>query len=350
MLMKNDIPLVSIVAVCYNHENYLVETLDSILNQSYPNIELIIIDDCSKDNSVKKIEDWLQTNNTDCKFIARKENIGLCQNLNDAIKISTGVYYQSIACDDVILHNKIEEQVNFLEKEGEDVMLVCSNFSTIDDQSKIIKAANFNEEFIFPKDVFSSLLEKYMGYNIIIHSPTVLMRKSIFDIVGLYKEDLKQEDFYMWLLISSKYQIKFIDQVLVQYRELDTSLSKEFKFGNASYYERTKVISLFYNLKGKQLKSISEFQVKQIKRILQHGIKTNDEESLNIGLRLYGELHHFYSSLEIDKLLYEVYQFSPRLFNDWAKKVKFKFEKSKYQLLYKTMELSIFKRTNSDTK
>ena len=79
-------PLVSIVALCYNHESYLKETLDSILNQTYKNIQLIIIDDCSKDNSISLIKNWIHKNKVECVFIAHKENRGVCKSLMNLYK------------------------------------------------------------------------------------------------------------------------------------------------------------------------------------------------------------------------------------------------------------------------
>ena len=90
--MKDNFPLVSIVAICYNHEKFVKETLDSILHQTYSNIQLIIIDDCSQDNSVSEIKNWIKMNSVDCVFIERTENSGLCKNLNEGIVVSKGKY------------------------------------------------------------------------------------------------------------------------------------------------------------------------------------------------------------------------------------------------------------------
>ena len=69
--------LVSVIAVCYNHERYLEETLDSIIAQHCPEMQLIIIDDCSRDNSVAKIKNWIYRTKIDCMFINRFNCINL---------------------------------------------------------------------------------------------------------------------------------------------------------------------------------------------------------------------------------------------------------------------------------
>ena len=99
-------PLVSIIALCYNQEEFLCETLESIKAQTYKNLELIIIDDCSTDQSVKKIESWIKANNHNCNFITNKENLGLVKSLNIAVKKCKGKYYSLIACDDIYLPKK----------------------------------------------------------------------------------------------------------------------------------------------------------------------------------------------------------------------------------------------------
>tara|TARA_R110001583_G_scaffold145875_1_gene297896 strand:- start:19933 stop:20988 length:1056 start_codon:yes stop_codon:yes gene_type:complete len=344
--MKDNLPLVSILAICYNHEKYVIETLDSILHQTYSNIQLIIIDDCSHDNSVNEIENWIKLNSVDCLFIARTENLGLCKNLNEGIQLCEGEYYQSIACDDILELQKIEKQVAFFKNEPDDVMVVCSNFSTIDKNGIVISDTYFKEDFMFPKDVFSTLLSKYMGYQIIVHSPTVLLKRNVFDTVGMYDDSLHQEDFYMWLLISSKFSIGYLNEVFAKYRVLDTSLSKQFKFGGPFFYERSKVIAKFYNSQGEQLDAVINFQLKQVKRILNEGIITKNINTIINGLGIYSGMAPFYnkSSFSIDKNLFEIYLAYPKIFKNWEKNTNFKFVKNKYQLVYRLGIAPIFKR------
>ncbi|WP_303813338.1 glycosyltransferase family A protein, partial [Apibacter mensalis] len=95
--MDKELPLVSIVAINYNNSKHLVETLDSIDQQTYKNIELIIVDDCSTDDSVKKIDQWLLTYNKPFQFIKHIENKGICKTINDGYKVAKGKYISSIA-------------------------------------------------------------------------------------------------------------------------------------------------------------------------------------------------------------------------------------------------------------
>lgn len=87
-------PLVSVICLSYNHEAYVVEALDSVINQTYPNIELLIADDCSTDNSVSVIQDWLQ-NHPNVYFSANEKNLGNTKTFNQlAKKIKRRIHYR----------------------------------------------------------------------------------------------------------------------------------------------------------------------------------------------------------------------------------------------------------------
>ena len=111
-------PLVSVVVPCYNHERYVKECIQSIIDQSYKNIELIVIDDGSKDASVAVIEGLrgaCEERFTRFEFSAR-ENRGLCNTLNQALDWCQGEYFAAIASDDQWLPFKTEKQVEYLEE------------------------------------------------------------------------------------------------------------------------------------------------------------------------------------------------------------------------------------------
>ena len=111
-------PLVSVVIPCYNHENFVQDCIKSVIDQTYENIELIIIDDGSKDGSVQKIQEMsaaCQKRFTRFEFRYRP-NKGLSETLNEALEWCEGLYLSPIASDDQMLKQKIQLQVNFLEK------------------------------------------------------------------------------------------------------------------------------------------------------------------------------------------------------------------------------------------
>ncbi len=223
-MKPESIPLVSVVAVCFNHSKFVKETLNSIIQQTYKDIQLIILDDQSSDGSVGVINDWISETGVGCKFIAHSVNKGLCATLNEALTYCQGEYLQLIACDDVLHPEKIELQVKELEWDS-GIALVCSDFSSIDEKGDLISEFHYARDYQFPADPFIAILDGSAGYKRVIHSPTVLLRKEVVDDIGGWDENLLQEDFYMWMHITFRHKVVFMHQVLVKYRVLASSLS-----------------------------------------------------------------------------------------------------------------------------
>lgn len=112
-------PLVTISTSCYNHEKYLPDYFESVNSQTYKNIELIIIDDASKDNSQKIIENYLpelKKRFTRVVYIPRNKNVGLVRNCNEGLDLAQGEYIIGFASDDIMLSTRVEENVKFLEE------------------------------------------------------------------------------------------------------------------------------------------------------------------------------------------------------------------------------------------
>ena len=123
-------PLVSIVTPNYNCEKYISETINSVLNQTYKNWEMIIVDDCSSDNSIKIIEDYIKKDSR-IKLIKMKKNSGAALCRNKAIEVSNGKYLAYLDSDDLWLEKKLEKQISYMEKENVD--FTYSEYSHIDE-------------------------------------------------------------------------------------------------------------------------------------------------------------------------------------------------------------------------
>ena len=116
--MSDSLPLVSVGIASYNNGKYIVETLDAILGQTYQNIELIIVDDCSKDDSVSVINDWIQHKRerfTEVRFMVNDQNKGICYSCNRLLKNAKGKYFSLNGSDDIMLKNRIEENIKIFE-------------------------------------------------------------------------------------------------------------------------------------------------------------------------------------------------------------------------------------------
>ena len=108
-------PLVTIICLSYNHEKFVIESLNSVINQNYAPIELLIVDDFSTDNSKVVIENWL-VQHPQVLFIVNTTNLGNTKSFNNVLKLAKGDYIIDLAADDVLLPNGIEMQVNAFQK------------------------------------------------------------------------------------------------------------------------------------------------------------------------------------------------------------------------------------------
>lgn len=208
-MSEDNLPLVTVIVPCYNHEKYVEICLDSIFRQTYKNIEVIVVDDCSPDNSVEVIRKLQQK--YDFKFIEHKENWGLTKTLNDTIyNYATGKYIKCIASDDYLTDNCIEVLTQKIEYLGHDYAMVYGLAKTFgyDDSQKIKFGHNMGLEYQSLRSLFMSNM---------VPASSVLFSKEYFYDVGGFDSSLFIEDYYLWLLFAANYKIAFINQVVSYY-------------------------------------------------------------------------------------------------------------------------------------
>jgi alpha-1,3-rhamnosyltransferase len=216
-------PLISIFTPVYNHEEYLDDYFRSIIKQTYKNIELILIDDASTDNSLMVIEKWLpklEERFENLTFISRKENKGLIFNCNESIALANGKYFTGFASDDVMLESNIEEKVTFLERNTEKAM-VCSDVYYGNNLSS--KKYTINN----PKTFENNIFQKLINNGNMIFAPSVVLRKKVLEEIGGYNNKYTFEDYPTWLEITYRYKIGYIRKPLVFYRLSPYSLSRD---------------------------------------------------------------------------------------------------------------------------
>lgn len=203
--------LISVIVPCYNHEKFITQCIESIVNQSYENFELIVIDDGSTDNSPAILRELQEQYNFTLEI---QENIGVANTFNKGIqKYAKGKYIAICASDDYWFLDKLQKQVDFMESNPEcgmcfgKVIVVDENDNERKDSTK---AANKN---LKSGHVFKDILL------INFHPPVNnFYRRAIFDKIGYYRKDIWTEDFYMNLQISKNYPLGFIDDYLSYYR------------------------------------------------------------------------------------------------------------------------------------
>lgn len=222
--MATSAPLVTVVALCYNHEKYVIETVASIVQQQYEPIEFIIIDDASKDASVSVIQNYIQQHNIQCKLIVHEQNMGICKSLNESLQYATGKYYKVIACDDILLPHCIETLVHTLETDIGGSVMAYADVTPINEHGELFGKTPFEERgWLVDSDVPSGNLFVQLAKLCFIPAPSVLMKTAIVRELK-FDESLLFEDWDMWLRVAKKYSIKGIAQSVVKYRIHNNSM------------------------------------------------------------------------------------------------------------------------------
>lgn len=193
--------LVSVIMSVYNGEKNLEESINSILTQSHKNIEFLIIDDCSQDNT-KKILQKYNKNYNNIKIFKNDKNLGLTLSLNKLLKISKGEYIARQDADDISLGNRIEKQLTALTRYKLDF---CSSRARIKQNNRIIPGFSF----YLPKKI----ILKYK--NPFIHG-TLLIKKHIIESIGYYDPRYYYAQDYKLMkdLIDKKYKFRVLKEPL----------------------------------------------------------------------------------------------------------------------------------------
>lgn len=208
-------PLISVILPVYNAEKYIKESIDSILNQTYNNFELIIINDGSRDNSAEIIKLY-----SDQRIrYYEQQNQGLAKTLNTALSYAKGKYIARQDNDDISLPDRFEKQINFLEHNPE--IAILGSWAEIIDENGL-KTGRFHHH---P----TSSLELRFGLvfdNPFVHS-SIMARKDVIEETGMYYlENDYFEDHNLWSRISYYHQVNNLNEDLLLYREVNTGISK----------------------------------------------------------------------------------------------------------------------------
>ena len=209
-MVNNSPPDISVIMPVYNSSKYLEESIESILNQTFDNFELIIVYDKSKDNSKEIIEKYMKTDNR-IILIENEIKSGISNALNKGLEISKGKYIARIDSDDISLPNRLEREYLFLEN-NKDYFLVGSNGIRIDEQGKYL------EDIIYEEDPSINMSKE----NHIIHSSIMFRNTGIrYGANLLYAEDY---DFYLRAL-NMGLKLGNMPEVLVKYRMNSSSIT-----------------------------------------------------------------------------------------------------------------------------
>jgi GT2 family glycosyltransferase len=241
--------IVSVIVVSYNSSPFIQETLESIYGQTWKQIELIITDDCSSDDTVEKCLAWAACNSDRFKTIniLRSEiNTGVAANANRGLMVATSKWIKFIAADDILLPDCIEQNLKYLGDHHE-IKILFSKVS--------IFADNFSQENLLgtteddsddPRSIMYPNRNSQSQHNMLLvcdrihYTPSLFIDRSTLLSVGGYDEDLRlMEDYPLWLkLTKAGYRLYFMNATTVNYRRHQKALNnrKESFIVNPNYF------------------------------------------------------------------------------------------------------------------
>lgn len=205
--------LISIIIPYYNKKNFIKKTINSILNQTYKNFEILIVyDDTNK--SDLKIINKIKKKDKRIRIIINQKNIGAGESRNKGIKSSRGKFIAFIDGDDLWKKNKLKEQLNFMKLKKK--LITHTSYKIIDEKNKILGIRKSKNIYDFKK----LLLSCDIGLS------TVMINKSILKKNYKFPKTKTKEDFILWLnIVKSGINIYSLNKVLTYWRKTDKSLS-----------------------------------------------------------------------------------------------------------------------------
>lgn len=218
-------PLISVIMSTYNEEKYIVTSLKSLLNQTFQEFEIIIVDDASTDNTRQLIQ---RLQDERIHLICNEENQGLTKNLNKALKHVTGKYIARMDGDDIAFPTRFEKQVQYMEKHPETMLVSCYTKSFGD--SDLV--------FALPDD--SEVLKVRMLVRPVYAHPGFMMRRELIEAGYQYNEEYRTaQDYEFASRVAEKYKIGLVPEVLLLYRVHKKQISA--KAGNQQFDNADKI-------------------------------------------------------------------------------------------------------------
>lgn len=304
-------PLVSVVIPAYNCEKWIHKTLTSVFNQTYKNIEIIIVNDGSTDNTGEILEEYNQLENV---LIYTIENSGPAVARNYGVSKSHGELIAFLDADDMWDPTKVEKQVSYINKNNAN--LIITNVKVINERDIIIDT----QEKKLPKTRENQVISFFKG-EITMNTPTIMVKRSVFKDIGGFNVDLvHKEDHFFLMQVAYKYGIHLIDEFLVYRRKWNDSMSNDIDkikpdVNNIiDYYYKTRYY--FYELSIKTFPFLEKYLSKELGRF-----------NHNLAIRLFragfvkdartylkNAIKHHFSLKYVIKLLYLYLPNSLRIF------------------------------------
>lgn len=269
-------PLVSVMALCYNHRDFLEQALNSVLNQTYANIELFIIDDNSTDGSQMVIEKWIRDHNVDCTFIKHDTNRTIGYSYNEFLSLAKGRFISSLATDDYFHPLKTQKQVELLLSLPQEFGIVYSELMVVDEKNDILHESFYKWYLGDQKPITGDLVSAFMKRNPVQVTGT-LVRREVYDTVGPYDDSMVGEDWDMGLRWSRSFKFFFQDEVLAFYRKSRNQFNA---VASRDKHLQFKIYDMIHRIFVKHLDLQGELRGEVIQRLKQNYIDMLGSEYL----------------------------------------------------------------------
>ena len=224
MSVSRSDPLVSVLALAYDHERFVEESLDAVAAQTFRDFELIIVDDCSTDATATRIQDWLDRTGFEATYLRNEQNLGVSAARNVALRRSRGTYICTAAGDDVYEPDRLERQVADFESVGDEVAAVFGDMRVIDANGDPMpaEAQRWSGRAHPSGRVFDELLKGNF-----LPSPATMLRRTAVEAVGGWDEALIVDDWDLFLRLADRFELRHVPGIVANYRQLDTGISRD---------------------------------------------------------------------------------------------------------------------------
>lgn len=293
-------PLVSVICLCYNHERFVREALGSVLQQTYSNLQIIVVDDASTDNSVRVIGQTILSA-PHVQFLPLKKNVGNCKAFNAGLALAKGEYIIDFATDDRMAPERIERQVKFFASFDGSYGVNFTDAVYIDADGKVLR---HHYDYLLRKGLIDHIPEgnvyPFVLGTYFISSPTMMIRRKVLDMLRGYDETLAYEDFDFWVRSSRWFNYCFLNEQLTFVRRTKASMSAGwYRQGDPQLYSTYKVCrkALVLNRSPEDRQAL----VKRVRYELRQSVFSENHTEADL---FYGLLKELQSVSLTDRLLF----------------------------------------------
>jgi glycosyltransferase involved in cell wall biosynthesis len=210
-------PLFSVIIPCFNHALFVGEAIEAVLAQSVDDLELIVVDDCSRDHSTEVIGRYVRRDPR-VRLVHHLRNQGISPTRDDAIRVARGEYLAFCDADDVWMPTKLARQLELLEKHPEHDVAYCD--ATIINECGIETGDRFSDQFPVPGNGSGGLFDQLCTRNFVNIQTAILRRECIAD-AGYFDDGAGiklVDDWWFWLRVSYRHSFIYTDETLAKYR------------------------------------------------------------------------------------------------------------------------------------